>query len=81
MSDPIDSERFRHLAPEEIRLVRNIYLDISHATWFDQGLKTEFAAYVINMYQRGMVDPEKLKSLCSMAARRKFSVLKETVVT
>lgn len=80
MGYPIDSERFRHLAPQELRLVRDVYRDISAESWFERGLKAEFAAYVISMYQRGMVDPEKLKALCSIAARRKFSSRKNNPV-
>jgi len=70
----VDSYRFSHFTPDEQKLVRDIYLEISNEAWFDQNRKGECASYVIHMYQRGIVDPTKLKRLCMSAARDKYSV-------
>ena len=70
----VDSDRFSHFTPDELKLVRDIYLEISNEAWFNQERKSECASYVIHMYQRGMVDPIKLKRLCMIAARDKYSV-------
>jgi hypothetical protein len=56
----VDSDRFSHFTPDELKLVRDIYLEISNKAWFDQERKGECASYVIHMYQRGMIDPVKL---------------------
>lgn len=70
----VDSYRFSHFTPAELKLVRDIYLEISSEAWFDHERKGECASYVIHMYQRGMVDPIRLKRLCTVAARDKYSV-------
>ena len=62
-------------SPDQLKVVRDVYLEISHRPWFaqDAARKEEFARYVIKMYQRGLIIPEKLHDLCLIAAKRKFS--------
>ena len=76
MLSTVDAQRFSHFTPEELKLVRGVYLEISQLSWFRQDLKAEFGAYVINMYQRGMVYPDQLRGLCIAAARNKYSIEK-----
>jgi hypothetical protein len=70
-----NTQSFNTFTPDQLKLVRDIYLEISHRSWFDDDAakKQELASYVIKMYQRGLVDPEKLQSLCLVAAKRKFA--------
>jgi hypothetical protein len=35
----VDSNRFSHFTPDELKLVRDIYLEISNEAWFDQERK------------------------------------------
>lgn len=68
---------FQTFSPDQLRIVQDVYLEISRSSWFDHDAanKEEFARYVIKMYQRGLVDPQKLRSLCLIAAQRKYSRL------
>jgi hypothetical protein len=68
-------QSFSTFSPDQLKIVRDVYIDISHRPWFDQDAvkKEEFARYVIMMYQRGLIIPEKLHGLCMVAAKRKFS--------
>ena len=61
--------------PEEIALMRTTYRRIVRNEWFSASpdKRAEFARYIVRMYCRGMVIPEKLETLCLAAARARFS--------
>jgi hypothetical protein len=63
------------LLPEQFVLVKRVFQQISSEPWFtDAGEDRErFAAYVIHIYGRGLVDPEKLASFCTVAAQHRFA--------
>jgi hypothetical protein len=63
------------LLPEQFVLVNRVFQHISSEPWFtDTGEDRErFAAYVIHIYGRGLVDPEKLASFCTAVAHHRFA--------
>jgi len=70
---------FSHLAPsvlqpDELKLVQGVFDRITSQRWFSQypSRRADFARYVLTMYMRGPVFPEKLESLCTLAARTHY---------
>ena len=63
------------VGPDDVLMLAAIYLQIVRSSWFssDRAARDAFAAYVIEMFQRGPVDPEKLKAMCLEAAKNKFN--------
>ena len=69
----VDADLFRTLRSDELRLIHRIYVEICRQPWFNVAEKQNLANYIVAMYQRGMVDPTKLKQLSMMAARENFA--------
>ena len=70
---------FSHLAPsvlqpDELKLVQGVFDRITSQRWFSQypSRRADFARYVLTMYMLGPVFPEKLVSLCTLAARTHY---------
>ncbi|CUX67623.1 Response regulator receiver domain protein (modular protein) [Agrobacterium tumefaciens str. Kerr 14] len=58
--------------PDEVKLVRDVVDRITSQSWFstEPSHRSDFALYVLHMYARGLVWPEKLESLCTIAAMK-----------
>jgi hypothetical protein len=69
----VNADLFRTLHSDELRLIHKIYIEICRQPWFNEAEKQKLATYIVAMYQRGMVDPKKLKQLSMMAARENFA--------
>lgn len=69
----VDAHGFRTLRSEELKLIHNIYVEICRQPWFNAAEKQKLATYIVAMYQRGMVDPTKLKQLCVTEAHENFA--------
>jgi two-component system, response regulator PdtaR len=63
------------VGPDDVLMLAAIYLQIVQSSWFtsDRIARDAFAGYVIEMFQRGLVDPERLKAVCLEAAKSKFN--------
>jgi len=62
--------------PAEVKLLRKVYAEIASQWWFtsDRDRRTEFALYVLRMYRRGLVVPDRLEAVCRLAAQAHFSI-------
>ncbi|WP_426232151.1 hypothetical protein [Pararhizobium sp. DWP3-4] len=62
------------LSPEELDLVQGVFDRITSELWFSKQLshRSDFARYVLRMYARGLVWPEKLQSFCTLAAQKHY---------
>lgn len=58
--------------PEDVAVVQRVFDRISSEVWFsDEAFdRAELARYVLQMYARGLVMPEKLEAVCRAAAKR-----------
>lgn len=58
----------------EVNLLRKVYAEIASQPWFtsDRHRRTEFALYVLRMYCRGLVVPDRLEAVCRLAAQAHF---------
>ncbi|MBW9052465.1 hypothetical protein [Rhizobium mesosinicum] len=63
-------------SPHDLHVMRLVFTRVSSEPWFSPGSanKAGLARYVIRMYRRGLVCPERLEALCRAAAREKFSL-------
>jgi CheY-like chemotaxis protein len=63
------------LQPADLELLQQVFDKITAQVWFspDPVRRREFASYILGLYRRGMVVPEKLESLCMAAARARFA--------
>jgi len=63
------------VGPDDVLMLAAIYLQIVQSSWFttDRIARNAFAGYVIEMFQRGLVDPERLKAVCLEAAKSRFN--------
>ncbi|OWW00122.1 hypothetical protein ATY81_25355 [Rhizobium sp. R72] len=64
--------------PTDLRIIQEVYDRMASEPWFSDGVsyREEFARYVLGMYRRGLVIPEKLEALCKIAAWKKFRATK-----
>jgi CheY-like chemotaxis protein len=62
--------------PEEVKLLRKVHAAIASQPWFtsDKQRRTDFALYVLRMYNRGLVVPDRLEAVCRLAAQAHFSI-------
>ncbi len=62
--------------PDEVELVRGVIGRITSQSWFspEPSCRSDFARYVLQMYARGLVLPEKLESLCTIAAKKYHAI-------
>ena len=62
-------------SPHDLQVMRHIFTKISSELWFSPGSanKAALARYIMRMYRRGLVCPERLEALCRTAAHEKFS--------
>ncbi|MCB2052297.1 MAG: hypothetical protein KDE63_12795 [Novosphingobium sp.] len=69
--------RTGYLQPEETRLLRSVYRTVAREPWFttDKEARRQFARHILVFYQRGLIDPEKLKALCILDARSRYAEL------
>lgn len=67
------------LMPEEVKLLRGICARIASQRWFPDGPNRQerLAAYILSMYLRGLVFPDKLEEVCTLAARLHYAVGKK----
>jgi hypothetical protein len=61
--------------PNDLAVVQRVFENISGETWFsrDPDRRAAFARYMLKMYTRGLVVPEKLEALCRVAAQKHFA--------
>jgi CheY-like chemotaxis protein len=62
--------------PEDLTVVRDVFASICKEPWLSPGTahRAELARYIIRMYSRGLVVPDRLEALCRIAARKKFTL-------
>ena len=62
-------------SPDDLHVMRNVFTRVSMEPWFSPGAanKAGLARYIMRMYRRGLVCPERLEALCRTAAHEKFS--------
>jgi CheY-like chemotaxis protein len=60
--------------PDDLAIVREIFDRVSAEPWFtsEEDKREEFARYVVRMYARGLVLPDRLESMCRVVARKRF---------
>ncbi|KWV40204.1 hypothetical protein AS026_26765 [Rhizobium altiplani] len=60
--------------PADMRIIQHAFDSVAAEPWFSKGVgyREDFARYVMRMYQRGMVLPDRLESLCRVAAWNKY---------
>ncbi|CUX68078.1 CheY-like receiver domain-containing protein (modular protein) [Agrobacterium tumefaciens str. Kerr 14] len=63
------------MQPDELRLVQIIFDRIAAQSWFSRKIadREQFALYILRMYRRGLVVPEKLEAVCTLAAQKYYS--------
>jgi hypothetical protein len=63
------------LLPEEMSLVSEVFKQIEAEPWFNatDENRQHLAAFIIRTYQRGLAEPEKLRSFCAERARQRFA--------
>ncbi len=63
------------LGSEDLKIVQDVFERVSSEPWFtlQDDQRDEFARYILRMYRRGVVIPEKLEALCLIAAKTHFS--------
>jgi len=61
--------------PEQVEMLRSVYLTIAAEPWFVKDIEkqNEFAARILKMYNRGLVIRDKLYAVCYLMARRQFA--------
>ncbi|MBB3318239.1 CheY-like chemotaxis protein [Rhizobium sp. BK181] len=59
----------------DLAIMQGVFDCISAESWFtsQQDQREEFARFVIVMYGRGLIIPDRLESLCRVVARKQFS--------
>jgi len=60
--------------PDQIEMLQRVYESITAEPWFtnDPAKHDEFGSKVLEMYQRGMVIPDKLYLLCLLIAKNHY---------
>ncbi len=63
------------LGSQDLKIVRDVFERVSSEPWFTAHAekRDEFARYVVRMYRKGVVIPDKLEALCLTAAKERFS--------
>jgi hypothetical protein len=61
----------RTLAPIDLRVISNVFLEISRSPWFEPGESRALALYLIHQYSRGL-DESSLKAVAEPFAREWF---------
>jgi len=63
------------MQPDELQLVQNVFDQIANQPWFSRKIadREHFALYILQMYRRGLVVPEKLQAVCTLAAQKYYS--------
>ena len=61
--------------PEQVHVLGTVFKRVSTEWWFtsDPIKREEFARYILRMYVRGLVVPERLEGVCRAAAKSRFS--------
>ncbi|MGV2186565.1 hypothetical protein [Rhizobium rhizogenes] len=61
--------------PDDLAIMREIFDRVSAEPWFtsEHDKREEFARYVVRMYARGLVLPDRLESMCRVVARKRFT--------
>lgn len=61
--------------PEQVHVLSTVFKRVSTEWWFtsDPIRREEFARYILKMYVRGLVSPERLEGVCRAAAKSRFS--------
>ena len=61
---------------DDLKVMREVFAKVTSEPWFSPGSanRIELARYVMRMYRRGLVLPDRLESLCRVAAREKFAL-------
>ncbi len=61
--------------PEHVHVLSAVFRRVSAEWWFtsDPVRREEFARYILRMYARGLVSPDKLEGVCRAAAKSRFS--------
>lgn len=75
MTFPPDAFYARCYSTEQIEMIRGVYDSIIAEPWFtkDEARRGEFAAKLLQMFERGLVIPDKLHAFCLVMARHQFS--------
>jgi hypothetical protein len=75
MSFPYPVDEIGTLSPEALTIVEGICSAITAERWFASGPERhrEFASYVRETYQRGLVPPDELHKYCRLAAQTHFA--------
>lgn len=63
------------LGSEDLKIIQGVFERVSSEPWFtlQDEQRDEFARFVLRMYGRGVIIPEKLEALCLIAAKERFS--------
>lgn len=63
------------LPPDELNLVQRVFQRIAKLEWVSQEPETQrrLAAHVLQVYGRGITDPEQLHATCLVAAKENFA--------
>lgn len=66
----------RIFEPDEVEMVQAVFDRITAQPWFcdEEPHRTEFARYMLQMYSRGLVWPDKLESFCTIGAKKYHAV-------
>ena len=61
--------------PQDLAVVQAVYDRVSEEPWFATAPEEQddFAAYIVRMYARGLVLPDRLEALCRLSARRRYN--------
>lgn len=65
----------RTLTPDQLAMIRDTYDAIADEPWFTKNSESRraFAVRIVEMYQRGLIIPDKLHVFCLAMARRRFA--------
>jgi hypothetical protein len=63
-------------SPQDLQVMKVVFSRISAEPWFSPSAahRAELGRYIVRMYRRGLVLPDRLDAVCRVAARANFSL-------